>query len=165
MALDQKSDDFTHLTRRLLSDQGNHKSGIPQFTEEQALELIELVESTVGFTPYFAARELWSRFDLLQILQHPDIHGDLKSTAFTMLRRLCGTFGRLPRSYLIDEDFKLQETMPFATRGYTDLWKLEWSGRKIAVKALRFAPDDDRSKTTRVMGLFCGRSLGTHDQT
>jgi len=67
----------------------------------------------------------------VQILQHPDIPGDLKSTAFTMLRRLCGTFGRLPRSCLINEDLKTHEEIPFATRGYTNLWKREWKGRKV----------------------------------
>ena len=83
-----------------------------------------------------------------------------------MLRRLCGTFGRLPRSCLINEDFKTQEEIPFATRGYTDLWKRDWNGRKVAVKALRFAPDDDRNKTTKVIVFLVGRSpeipWGTH---
>ena len=88
--------------------------------------------------------------DPLQILQHADIPDDLKHTAFTMLRRLCGTIRILPNSCLIKEDFKAHEEVPFATRGYTDLWKREWKGRKVAVKALRFAPDDDRGKTTRV---------------
>ena len=77
-----------------------------------------------------------------------------------MLRKLCGAFGRLPKSSLIIEDFKIQEEMPFATRGYTDLWKRDWNGRKVAVKALRFAPDDDRSKTTKVTVSSVGRSLG-----
>ena len=66
----------------------------------------------------------------------------------------------LPRSYLINEDFKMQEGTPFATRGYTDLWKGECNERKVAVKALRFAPDDDRSKTTKVAVFLVGRSLG-----
>ena len=54
----------------------------------------------------------------------------------------------------------MQEEIPFATRGYTDLWKRDLNGRKVAVKALRFAPDDDRSKTTKVTVLSVDRSLG-----
>jgi len=92
-----------------------------------------------------------SEIDPPQILQHANIPGDLKGTAFAMLRKLCGAFGRLPRSCLIHEDFKMQEEIPFATRGYTDLWKRDWNGRKVAVKALRFAPDDDRNKITKVI--------------
>jgi hypothetical protein len=57
---------------------------------------------------------------------------------------------------MINEDFKTQEEIPFATRGYTDLWKRECNGRKVAVKALRFAPDDDRNKTTKVMVFLVG---------
>ena len=101
-----------------------------------------------------------SEINPLQILQHANIPADLKDVAFTMLRRLCGTFGRLPRSCLINEDLKTQEEIPFATRGYTDLWKRTWSGRNIAVKALRFSPDDDRSKITKVTVSFVGRLLG-----
>jgi hypothetical protein len=126
----------------------------------EALKLIELMEPAVGLTPYSAIREVEARLIPIQILQHENVPGDLKSTAFTMLRRLCGTFGRLPSSCLINEDFKTQEEIPFATRGYTDLWKREWDGRKVAVKALRFSPDDDRGKTTRVTIFLVDRSLG-----
>ena len=91
-----------------------------------------------------------------QILQHPNIPGNLKSAAFTILRKLCGTFGKLPTSCLIEEDFKTRDDIPFATRGYTDLWKRDWNGRKVAVKMLRFAPDDDRSKTIKVIASLVG---------
>ncbi|KAF9647908.1 hypothetical protein BDM02DRAFT_2472123 [Thelephora ganbajun] len=128
--LDWKSDDFTHSAKLLLSDQRHRKSEVSRFTEEEALKFVELIEST--------------------ILQHVNIPGDLKNTAFDVLRRLCGTFGILPKSFLIDEDFKTQAEIPFATRENTDLWKREWNGGKVAVKALRFAPDDDWSRTVKV---------------
>lgn len=96
----------------------------------------------------------------LQILQLANIPGDLKNTAFTMLRGLCGTFGKLPKSFLINEDFKTQET-PLAARGYTDLWKRDWNGIKVGVKALRFTPDDDRSKTIKVTVSPVGRAPGS----
>ena len=67
-----------------------------------------------------------------------------------MLRKLCGTFAKLPRTYLINEDFKTQEEIPIAIRGYTSLWKRDWDGRKVAVKALMFTPDDDRGKAKKV---------------
>jgi len=53
----------------------------------------------------------------------------------------------------------MHDEIPFATRGYTDLWKREWNGRKVAVKASRFAPDGDRRKMTRVTGFFGGGTL------
>jgi len=75
-----------------------------------------------------------------------------------MVRRLCGTYGRLPKSCLIEEDFETQG-VPFATRGYTDLWKWDLNGRKFAVKALRFHPDDDSRKVTQVKTFSVERSL------
>ena len=157
LTLDRKSDDFTHLARQLLSDQRTRKAGAPKLPEEEALKVIELIEQAVCLIlPVLMIRDNWSEIDSLQILNHPGITGELKGIALTLLRRLCGTFGRLPRSCLINEDFKTREEIPFATRGYTDLWKRDWNGRKVAVKALRFGPDDDRSKTTKVAILFVG---------
>ena len=157
LTLDPKSDGFTHLARQLLSDQRTQKTGAPQLSEEEALEVIEFIEQTVCLIlPVPTIWDNWGEINSLQILHHPGITGELKSMALTVLRRLCGTFGRLPRSCLIDRNFKTQEEMPLATRGYTDLWKRDWNGRKVAVKALRFGPDDDRSKTTKVTILFVG---------
>ena len=142
-----------------MNDQRHRKSEPFKFSEDEAIKFIELIEPTVSLTSYFEIGVVFNGIDSLQILQHADISADLKGTAFSMLRRLCGTFGRLPRSCLINEDFKTQEEIPFATRGYTDLWKREWNGGKVAVKALRFAPDDDRNKTTKVMTFLVDRSL------
>ena len=102
--------------------------------------------------------------DPLQILQHANIPSDLKGTAFTILQRLCSAFERLPRSFLIDKDFKIQGEIPFATRTYTNLWRRDWNGRGVAVKALRLAPGDGGSRATRVMAFLVGRSLGIHGE-
>ena len=115
--------------------------------------------------PVFSNSGSLSDVNPLQILQHPEIAGDLKSTAFTTLRRLCGTFGRLPTSCLVDQDFGTQGGIPFATRGYTDLWERDWNGRKVAVKTLRFRPDDDKSKITKVKALLAGWCLGMSRST
>ena len=60
---------------------------------------------------------------------------------------------------MINEDFKMHET-PFATRGYTDLWKRVWSGREVAIKVVRFTPDDDGSKMIKVTTSSVGNLLG-----
>jgi len=76
-----------------------------------------------------------------------------------MLQELCDAYGRLPKSYLIEEDFETQGGVPFATHGYTDLWKRKFNGRMFAVKALRFHPDDDRREATQVTTFSVGQSL------
>jgi len=145
------------LAKQLLSDKRCGRFEIRKFPEDEALEVVELIEPTVGHAP---CSELdFNEIDPLQILEHPDIPEDLKITAFAMLQELCDEYGRLPRSYLIEEDFEAQEGVPFATHGYTDLWKRDLNGGKFAIKALRFHPDDDSREATQVTTFSVGRSL------
>ena len=58
MTLDRKSDDFVPLARQLLDDQRRRKFEVSQFTEEEALKLIELIEPTVGLIPCSTVHEL-----------------------------------------------------------------------------------------------------------
>ena len=67
-----------------------------------------------------------------------------------VLRRLCGTFERLPDSCLINEELRINDGMPFATRAYADLRKGTWNGERVAIKLLRFSAEDDRGKVTKV---------------
>jgi len=48
LTVDQKSDDFMHLAKRLLDDQRHRKFEVSQFSEDEALKLIELMEQAVG---------------------------------------------------------------------------------------------------------------------
>ena len=86
----------------------------------------------------------------MQVLRDENVPGQLKSTAFGILRRLCGTFQQLPNSCLINSELKINDGIPFATRSYADLWKGDWKGEDVAVKLLRFAAGDDRTKITKV---------------
>jgi len=61
LTLDRKSDDFTRLARQLLSDQRHRKFEVSQFTEEEALNLIELMEPTVGLAPRSAIDVIQAR--------------------------------------------------------------------------------------------------------
>ena len=68
-----------------------------------------------------------------------------------MVRELCGTFGRLPGSCLINEDLQINREIPFAASAYADLWKGNWNGKMVAVKALRCSDDDDKSGIRKVV--------------
>ena len=100
-------------------------------------------------------------FNGLQVLRHENIPGHLKSTAFGVLRRLCGTFQQLPNPYLIGDELKINDGIPFATRAYADLWKGDCNGEGVAVKLLRFAAGDNRAKITKVSSSF-GRFVCIH---
>lgn len=87
----------------------------------------------------------------MQVLRYENVPSRLKSTAFGILRRLCGAFQQLPNSCLIGDDLKINGGIPFAKRAYADLWKGDWKGEDVAVKLLRFAAGDDKDKVTKVL--------------
>lgn len=86
----------------------------------------------------------------MQVIQHDAIPNHLKSTAFGVLRRLCGTFKRLPDSCLIGEELQIDNGMPHAARAYADLRRGSLKGESVAVKLLRFSTGDNRVKITKV---------------
>ena len=67
-------------------------------------------------------------------------------------------------SCLINEDFKTHDEIPLVIRGFTDLWKRDWNGKKVAVKSLRFALDNDRGKAIKVTASLINRSRGSHGE-
>lgn len=86
----------------------------------------------------------------LQVLQHKGIPGHLKSTAFGVLRKLCGTFQQLPSSCFIGQELRIDDGLPFATRAYADLRKGTWKGERVAIKLLRFSADENKTEITKV---------------
>ena len=93
-------------------------------------------------------------FNISQVLPHEKIQGTYKCIALKILRRLCGTFGRLPNSCLIGDELKINDGLPVETHAYADLRRGVWKDEDVAVKLLRFAPDDDRAKITKVSSTF-----------
>ena len=55
------------------------------------------------------------------------------------LRKLCGIFGVLPRSFILVPTFDERETEPFATGGFSDVYKATISTRPVAIKTLKVA--------------------------
>ena len=53
------------------------------------------------------------------------------------LRRLCGAFGIFPQSFILEQAFDERETAPFATGGFSDIYKATIDGRPVAIKTLR----------------------------
>ena len=85
------------------------------------------------------------------MLRHGSIPSQLKSTAFEVLGWLCGTFQRLPDSYLVDGELKIDDEIPLAMRRYVDLWKGDWKGERVVVKFVRFPADGNGTRITKVL--------------
>jgi len=74
-----------------------------------------------------------------------------------MLRRLSGRFKKLPQSYLIEEGLSTEGDIAFSTRGFTTLWMGRLNGSRVAIKMLRFGPDDDEDLIVSVSREIGGR--------
>ena len=61
---------------------------------------------------------------------------------------------------MIDGNFESSGETLSASRGYSDLCKRDWNGKKVAIKALRFHLKGDRSERTKVTALFVDDPLG-----
>jgi hypothetical protein len=148
---DRASNEFPRLAAEILTAQRQSHLDVSQFTKDEVTQLIELIEAGVRDPQYRRYSMMGSIF--LQVLRHENIPSHLRSTAFGILRRLCGTFQQLPDSCLIGDELKINDGIPFAARAYADLRKGYWRGEGVAVKLLRFATGDDRAKITKVSSV------------
>ena len=156
MAVDPNSGQFLDLAKTLLASDKHRKFNVSRFTQKEAAQLIDVIDTGVrrDHRDAPAPNRSW-----LQILQNEKLPNNLKSVAFGILRRLSGRFRRLPRSYLIEEGLSKEGDIPFSTRGFTTLWKGRWDDNRVAIKMLRLGPDDDKEKITAV-----SRKMGDRPQ-
>jgi len=141
LTVDKKSGQFLDLTKTLLSSDKHRKFNVSRFTQKEAAQLIDVID--VGVRQGHRDASV-PNLPLFQILQSETLPNNLKGVAFGILRRLCGRFRRLPRSYLIEEGLSTEGEIPFSTRGFTTLWKGRWSDGRVAIKMLRLGPDDNK---------------------
>jgi hypothetical protein len=74
---------------------------------------------------------------------------ELRTIAFSVLRRLCGRIGHLPESYLLFDNFNLSE-MSYSSGGFTDVRMGVFNGKEVAVKSLRITMLDDKPRIRKV---------------
>ena len=85
----------------------------------------------------------------MKALQAARLDTKLSNHAFTLLRKLCGTIGHLPSSYLLSDKFDISG-MPRASGGFSEIWMGVFKGEVIAVKSLRVSEVDDKLKIRKV---------------
>ena len=72
-----------------------------------------------------------------------------KQTFFLMLRRLAGTYGRLPESMMVTEEIEVSNQI-LASGGFADVRTGTYMGHLVAVKSMRVAEQDEVSKIRKV---------------
>jgi len=66
---------------------------------------------------------------------------DSHNTKFiTALGKLCGASGLLPTSAVLSAGLEKRGTIAVASGGFTDIWRGEYNGAQVAIKALHIYP-------------------------
>ena len=86
----------------------------------------------------------------IQALDNRRLPQEKKNRYLRYLRRLCGTFGILPSSFVLAPETIERVAAPFASGGYSDVCKATFEGRHVAVKVLRIPTLTDPKKVYRV---------------
>ena len=86
-----------------------------------------------------------------QVLSGDRIQSKLACHTLSMLRKLAGSTGLVPDSYLVSKgvDYQVEKRI-FACGGFADVRRGELAKKVVAVKTIRTAHDSDMSKIRKV---------------
>ena len=144
---DPKSEEFLKSFRSLLSSERESKH-ILALPENDARLFIEIVDKVCSSRTSFSARSLFISL-IAKALGKARLDIELQKIAFSVLRRLSGRTGYLPKSYLLPDKFDLSG-MPHASGGFADIRRRVFKGKDVAVKSLRVAELDDKIRIRKV---------------
>lgn len=83
-------------------------------------------------------------------LGHDDGVPETKNRLHRALRKTCAEVGILPSSYSLDSNqIKKVNDVPFASGGFSDVWRGSYKGETISIKALRVYTTDNIKQLTK----------------
>lgn len=75
---------------------------------------------------------------------------ETKGKLHRALRKTCGELGILPQSYYLDNaEVKKANDVPFASGGYSDVWRGLYQGESVSIKAFRVYTTDNIKQLTK----------------
>jgi hypothetical protein len=74
----------------------------------------------------------------VKAFQAAQLETELRHLAFSILRRLCGRIGHLPKSYLLPDKFDLSGS-PHVSGGVADIRMRVFKGKHVAVKTVKLS--------------------------
>ena len=77
------------------------------------------------------------------------------------LRKLCGTFGVLPSSFTLPPALVERDPAPFASGGYSNVYKATFRNRPIVIKVLNVITQLEREKLHKVSSFYQKASVQT----
>lgn len=88
----------------------------------------------------------------LQALGYNDGAPETRGRFHRALRKTCAEVGILPSSYYLDDvQIKKLNEVPFASGGYSDVWRALYQGENVSIKAFRVYTTDNIKHLTKVL--------------
>jgi len=89
-----------------------------------------------------------------QALGYDEGTPETKTKLHRALRKTCAEVGILPSSYYLDESqIKKLNEVPFASGGYSDVWRATYQGENVSIKAFRVYATDNIKQLTKVLNV------------
>jgi hypothetical protein len=125
-----------------------------QSSPENAVKFVNALDKACVPPPPCVHDELTPHTHL-QALSYDDGGSGTKSKLCRVLRKTCAEIGILPSSYyLADSQIKKLNDVPFASGGYSDVWRASYRGDSVSVKAFRVYTTDNIKDLTKVLKIF-----------
>jgi hypothetical protein len=140
---------FLDLFRSFLSSR-DERTTILALSEEDARTFIEIIDVVRSFLIFIALVQGFTAPLDPKALRAARLEIELRTIAFSVLRKLCGRIGHLPESYLLSGGKINLSEMAYASGGFADVRMGVFKGKDVAVKSLRISPLDDKSKIRKV---------------
>ena len=128
----------------------------PQSPPEKAVKFVNaLNKACVPSPPCLVCNAELTPFAHLQALGYDDGLPDAKNKLHRALRKTCAEAGILPTSYYLDDkQIKKLNDVPFASGGYSDVWRGSYKGENVSIKAFRVYTTDNIKHLTKVLSIF-----------
>jgi hypothetical protein len=126
----------------------DERTNILVLSEEDAKLFIEIIDMVRSPRTFLALIRLFTVSLDTKVLRAARLELELRKIAFSVLRRLCGRIGHLPKSYQLSENFDLSE-MAHAYGGFADVRTGVFKWKDVAVNSLIIAMLYEKLKSVR----------------
>jgi len=127
----------------------------PQSPPEKAVKFVNALDKVCVLSPPCMSCRAHTNTMHLQALGYDDGLPDTKTKLHRALRKTCAEAGVLPTSYYLDDkQIKKLNDVPFASGGYSDVWRASYKEENVSIKAFRVYTTDNLKHLTKVLRVF-----------
>lgn len=122
---------------------------------EKAVKFVNALDKARVPPSPFPVRHVELTLYALQALGYDDGVPETRAKLHRALRKTCAEVGILPTSYYLDDSqIKKLNEVPFASGGYSDVWRASYREENVSIKAFRVYATDNIKQLTKVLNIL-----------